>query len=311
LIGKIPNGHDGLTSIFDGNPISCEFDFSIQPLQGYGNPAKSTGGWLSSFPIFEPHWQITIADALATGYVNWNSTMYNFTDAKFYAEKNWGQSLPSKWYWTQCNAFDGHPNLSVTAGGGIRTLPLGQQESLGMISIHYRDKFYEAVPWTGIMSWNVSTWGTWILYGRSAESSNNPFEVLVEYKVEDDNDGLIFRAPTPKDGMVYFCKDTFEANCTLSLWELELVGDSNEKHYHRIEPPIIDRATSSQGGAEIGGGPWWTSWSDTSKLKQIIKLLLNIPNKMSTKTSSIRSWVRSRLRNSRSTNTQQSKIESA
>lgn len=98
-------------------------------------------GWLSSFPVFEPHWQVTIADALATGSVIWNGTKYAFENQPFYAEKNWGDALPSKWYWTQCNSFDNNEDeLSVTGGGGIRKLPFGREEELGMIAVHYKGR---------------------------------------------------------------------------------------------------------------------------------------------------------------------------
>lgn len=50
----------------------------------------STAGWLASFPVFEPHWQITMAHARASGSVSWNGTTYEFEDAPFYGEKNWG-----------------------------------------------------------------------------------------------------------------------------------------------------------------------------------------------------------------------------
>ena len=45
---------------------------------------KSTAGWLASYSIFEPHWQITMADAKATGSVIWNGTKYEFDNAPFY-----------------------------------------------------------------------------------------------------------------------------------------------------------------------------------------------------------------------------------
>ncbi len=51
----------------------------------------STAGWLASFPVFEPHWQITMAHSRASGSINWNGTTYKFDDAPFYGEKNWGK----------------------------------------------------------------------------------------------------------------------------------------------------------------------------------------------------------------------------
>ena len=112
-----------------------------------------------------------MADARATGSIIWNDKIYSFKNAPFYAEKNWGAALPEKWIWTQCNTFEGHfrndePPLSVTAGGGIRKIPLGQKESLGMLSVHYNGTFYEAVPWNGDMEWDVAKWGSWKFLGR-------------------------------------------------------------------------------------------------------------------------------------------------
>ena len=312
-------GHDGSKGgVLDGQGIegSVEFDFEVDPdsVCGYGGyttdtsakassknatipkqdthaaaKQKSTGGWLSSFPVFEPHWQVTIADALASGSVNWNGTEYKFKDQPFYAEKNWGDALPSKWYWTQCNSFDGYEGeLSVTAGGGVRKLPLGKEEELGMVAIHYKGQFYEAVPWKGNVEWNVSTWGEWNLYGDRLEETINygsngartpratpPFAAEIRYRCDPKElPGLVFRAPTPKQGMVPFCRDTFEADCELTLWELKRNEATNE--FEKVEPPIIDRATSKEGGAEIGGGPWWSEWQGKSKLKPVVKALLNI-----------------------------------
>jgi Tocopherol cyclase len=106
LRGRV-RGRDGTKHGILDEPFdlrSCEFDVSIKPVCGWGGTAstqqKSTAGWLSSFPVFEPHWQITLADARASGSVTWNNQTFTFIDAPFYAEKNWGAALPRKWYGT-------------------------------------------------------------------------------------------------------------------------------------------------------------------------------------------------------------------
>mmetsp|Transcript_18719 Transcript_18719/g.38730 ORF Transcript_18719/g.38730 Transcript_18719/m.38730 type:complete len:514 (-) Transcript_18719:97-1638(-) len=275
LLGRV-NGHDGtLGGVLDGQgiPGHCEFDFTVDPVCGWGS-AKSTGGWLSHFSVFEPHWQVTMADGNATGRVTWHNKTYDFSNAKFYAEKNWGAALPSKWYWTQCNSFDGYQQLSVTAGGGVRGIPFGGKESLGMVCVHYNNVFYEATPWTGEMQWNVTTWGSWELSGKSIYG-DRPFEAKVSYQVDpEESPGLVFRAPTPDEGMVYFCRDTFDAHTKLTLWEL----DKTPRGFVRKPgPPLIDGATSRQGGAEVGGGPWWDTWTATSKVSKPILALLRFP----------------------------------
>jgi Tocopherol cyclase len=96
LKGRI-DGKDGTVGdILDdsGERFKCEFDIAVQPIVGWGGTQpeeqKSTAGWLASFPVFEPHWQILLADARASGRVVWKNTTYHFQDVPFYAEKNWG-----------------------------------------------------------------------------------------------------------------------------------------------------------------------------------------------------------------------------
>jgi tocopherol cyclase len=282
FLGRL-RGHDGTRGeIIENNSeiLDCDFDFTIDPICGWGGATvsnqKSTAGWLSSFPIFEPHWQVTLSDAKATGSVTWKGLRYSFCNARFYAEKNWGAALPRKWYWTQCNSFLGYDQLSVVAGGGIRKIPFGNEESLGMVSCHYNGTLYEAVPWLGGMSWDVGTWGTWNLRGNST-LGEHPFEIVVSYKCDPvTTPGLVFRAPTPDEGLVRFCRDTFEAECTLSLWLLEW-DDLLQRYVRRAGPPLIDNAMSTQGGAEIGGGPWWDDWKGEARLKKPIKVLLRLP----------------------------------
>ena len=278
----------------ENSVLTCDFDFTIEPICGWGgakaNEQKSTAGWLSSFPIFEPHWQITMADARATGTVTWKGMDYTFTDAPFYAEKNWGAALPRKWYWTQCNSFENYEHqLSVVAGGGIRKVPFGKEEALGMVSCHYNGTLYEAVPWLGGMSWEVSTWGNWSLRGNST-LCDNPFEVEVMYQCNPmSTPGLIFRAPTPDEGLVRFCRDTFEADCTFTLWLLKWDGEL-QRFVRQDGPPLINRAKSSQGGAEVGGGPWWDDWKGEARLKKPIKALLQLPYHF----QRVRKWIRGR-----------------
>ena len=292
LQGRL-RGHDGTAGgrILDeqGAEAECSFDMEVSPLSGWGDDAdvgggsssslpqqRSTAGWLASYAVFEPHWQVTMADGRAKGAVQWKGTTYEFADAPFYAEKNWGGEFPSRWYWVQCNAFEGYDRLSVTAGGGTRKIPFGQTESLGMVSVHYEGKFYEAVPWTGEMEWDVDPWGRWALRGRCI-SGDRRFEVDVLATLDPEKmPGVTLRAPTKDDGLTYYCRDSFSAATTLTLWELRY--DEDMKDYVRVDgPPVIDCARSQQGGVEVGGGPWWDTWRGQSKMKQPMKGLVRFP----------------------------------
>lgn len=72
LQGKV-RGHDGsLGGIYAGQgvPLDCDFDMKITPLSGWGSDQgeqRSTAGWLASYSVFDPHWQVTMADGRATG----------------------------------------------------------------------------------------------------------------------------------------------------------------------------------------------------------------------------------------------------
>ena len=98
-----------------GSDHSCRWHYSIQPVYGWGDKGgnqQSTAGWLSFLPIFEPGWQILTAHGLATGWIEWNGDRYEFTNAPAYCEKNWGGAFPQKWFWLNCNSFDGEPDLA-------------------------------------------------------------------------------------------------------------------------------------------------------------------------------------------------------
>eukprot|EP00984_Skeletonema_dohrnii_P007999 scaffold2944_cov155-Skeletonema_dohrnii-CCMP3373.AAC.16 len=306
LQGRL-DGHDGtLGGVKSNQGVAgkAEYDISLRPVAGWGQypPLSSqlqhqnettstkqtysqfsTAGWLAKFPVFEPHWQITMAHARATGSLNWNGTVYEFKDAPFYGEKNWGGAFPTKWYWSQCNSFDDYPDLSFTAGGGIRILPFSflpgkRTETLGLIGIHYQGSFYEFVPWTSESEWEVDPWGTWKFRGRCTDNKGGKqYEADIVVTTEEDVPGVLLRAPTKDEGMQYFCRDSGFGNAVVSLWEME--WDDNARDYIRSpnKPPLIDKATSRQCTVEVGGGPWWTTWKVKSQMSPILKKLIRLP----------------------------------
>lgn len=231
--------HEG--KLKEPNRNFCEWQYSIQPVYGWGNSGKSqqsTAGILSSMQIFEPGWQILIAHGLATGWINWNGKIYNFTNAPAYSEKNWGGAFPTKWFWMNCNAFDNEPDLALTAGGGKRGV-LWWIESVAMIGIHYKGKFYEFVPWNAEVNWCINPWGYWEMQARSDD-----YTVIV--KAMTDLPGQPLRAPT-QNGMVFTCRDTMRGNVMLEL------RDRKNR--------LILEATSDLCGVEVGGEPWDEIWA--------------------------------------------------
>ena len=229
--------------IYDpGSDRACRWQYAIGPVYGWGNNGEkqqSTAGWLSSLPIFEPGWQIFMAHGLATGWIEWSGKRYEFTNAPAYGEKNWGGAFPQKWFWINCNSFDGEPDLALTAGGGRRGV-LWWMESVALICLHYRGKFYEFVPWNSEVYWDIKPWGSWQMLARNSE-----FEI--ELTATTDLPGTLLRAPT-QQGLIFACRDTMLGEVSLQL------------RSHRGKSQLILEAHSSLGGLETGGEPWDKPW---------------------------------------------------
>lgn len=221
----------------------CRWQYEIQPLLGWGNRGniqQSTASWLSFLQIFEPGWQILMAHGLASGWIDWNGKVYEFTKVPAYGEKNWGGAFPRRWFWVNCNSFEGEPDLALTAGGGRRGV-LWWMESVAMIGLHYRGKFYEFAPWNAKVDWNIQPWGKWEL-----QAKNEQYEV--ELTGTTDLSGTLLRAPT-ENGLAFCCRDTMQGQLHLQLTEL---SSGNKK--------IILADHSFLCGLEIGGEPWDSAW---------------------------------------------------
>ncbi len=229
---------------FPTERFPCRWFYQIRPDYGWGNakgPQRATAGWLSYLPIFEPGWQVLMALGRATGWIEWQGKKYQFENAPAYAEKNWGQSFPSRWFWLQANAFTSMPDLAVTAAGG-RRLILGITEDVAMVGIHYQGRFYEFVPGHATLHWRVSPWGHWWL---RAENSQHWVEILGH----TEQAGTWVYTPT-RQGLQPICRDTTAGHLQLTL------GQQGGK--------VILQAKTEQAGLEIGGGPWDQAWEKSA-----------------------------------------------
>ncbi|MBD2251070.1 tocopherol cyclase family protein [Nostoc parmelioides] len=224
----------------------CRWRYEIQPIYGWGNQdgiQQSTAGWLSFLQIFEPGWQILMAHGLATGWIDWNGKIYQFQNAPAYGEKNWGGAFPEKWFWLNCNSFDGEPDLALTAGGGRRGV-LWWMESVAMIGLHYQGKFYEFVPWNSKVEWNIQPWGRWQMRAKNLDYE-------VELTGTTHLPGTDLRAPTVQ-GLQYCCRDTMQGKLDVELRQMR--GEN---------PLVILKAHSYLCGLEIGGDSWSNSWQSS------------------------------------------------
>jgi len=231
--------HQG--SLQEPSGASAQWEYRIQPVYGWGKATgqqQSTAGWLSSLQIFEPGWQILMAHGLATGWIEWHGDRYEFENAPAYSEKNWGGAFPQKWFWLNCNSFEGEPDLALTAGGGRRGV-LWWMESVAMIGLHYRGTFYEFAPWNAQVHWEIQPWGHWRMWAENSQFT-------VELTGTTDLPGTALRAPTA-DGLVFACRDTMLGHITLRLTD-------RQRHTTLLE------AYSDRGGLETGGAPWNGVW---------------------------------------------------
>ena len=216
--------------------------YATESVYGWGRPHRpqqSTAGWLSQFQIFEPGWQVLMAHGLATGWIEWQGKRYPFTHAPAYSEKNWGGSLPQKWFWLHCNAFD-RADLTLTAGGGRRQV-ITWMEEVAMVGIHYQGQFYEFVPWNATLRWHIAPWGSWCLRAERPD-------YVVELSGHTDRPGTPLRTPT-QEGLIFRCRETAHGHLSLTLW--------------RKRGPTLTlelMAQSHQASLETGGGPWEEDW---------------------------------------------------
>ncbi|MEB3336227.1 MAG: tocopherol cyclase family protein [Leptolyngbyaceae bacterium] len=227
---------------------TARWHYTIEPVYGWGNSQQlqqSTAGYLSYLPIFEPGWQILMAHGWATGWIEWRGIRHEFTQAPAYAEKNWGGAFPEKWFWLNCNCFEGEPDLALTAGGGRRSV-LGWMESVAMIGLHYQGKFFEFVPWNSQVDWEISPWGYWHMTAQ-----NSQFQI--ELTGTTDLPSTSVRTPT-QQGLAFTCRDTLNGHLTLTL---------QERHGQTLRPLL--QAQSHLCGLEVGGGPWENSWKSSSR----------------------------------------------
>jgi len=250
---------------------SCRWSYTTRPVTGWGGTRaaeqRSTAGWAAALPVFEPHWQVCMSHGLATGWVEWGGERFEFADAPAYAEKNWGGQFPEKWFWAQCNAFDGHPGLALTAGGGRRGLlgVPGLKEDVAMVGVHHEGRFYGVLPSDdgASVTWRVAPWGEWEVQAQSATA-------FVQLRATcAPGAGTLLRAPTAEGGMVPFCKDTFAGSVVLTV--REVTGDG------RFGRTVVDGARSDACALEVGGGPWWEAWEAEAAMKEPLKSAVRLP----------------------------------
>jgi len=70
-------------------------------------------GFFRFFPLMECKHSVTSMDHNVTGHIQINDLEINFENAKGYIEGDRGRSFPRKYFWAQCNLFNGAGDLSI------------------------------------------------------------------------------------------------------------------------------------------------------------------------------------------------------
>uniref|UniRef100_A0A6M2EGC4 Tocopherol cyclase n=1 Tax=Populus davidiana TaxID=266767 RepID=A0A6M2EGC4_9ROSI len=199
-------------------------------------------------------------------WIEWEGERFEFKDAPSYSEKNWGGAFPRKWFWLQCNVFEGTSGeVTLTAAGGVRQLPgpAGSEihENAALIGVHSDGIFYEFVPWNGVVNWEVSPWGYWHM---SAENEKH----LVELEARAKDLGTPILAPTVEAGLAPACIDTCSGVLKLQMWERRQDGTRGK---------VILKVTSDMAAVEVGGGPWFTNWKGKTSAPELLRRALRVP----------------------------------
>ena len=222
----------------------ARWDYQITPVYGWGqgdSPPLATTGWLSYLPWLEPGWQVLMAHGLATGWAEWQDQRYEFTAAPVYAEKNWGGAFPERWFWIQCNAFDGSTDLALTAVGARRQL-LGQPQTVGMIGLHWQGQALILTTLHHSLRWSVQPWGHW-----SMTAYNHRYRVVLQGIAAAPP--VQVRVPTHQ-GLQFACWDTTHGQVEVTVW----------RRSPKAADTLMLNATSHLAGLEVGGTGWETPW---------------------------------------------------
>ena len=104
-------------------------------------------GWYAWVPRMECYHGVLSLDHGLSGSLSAGSASYDFRDGRGYIEKDWGQSFPSGWVWTQSNHFS-TPGVCLTAS--IAMIPwIGRAFPGFIIGLYRHGTLYRFATYTG------------------------------------------------------------------------------------------------------------------------------------------------------------------
>lgn len=215
----------------DGVTLELRFADSFKWPKAIGG-----GGVFSVLPFLNQYWHPYRLGGTAAGTIVAGAERWPLTDAKVYAERNWGAGFPDRWWWGEAHDFPGEDLAVVFTGGILRLGPISHP--VGGVVVRRGQRVIRITPPAIVES--ALEHDRWIIRARSPR-----------YQVDLDGDGAGLEAhilPVPLPAERRNVDTDFE----------HLAG--------RLRCVVRDRgkvavdATSALAGLEIGSLPGINPW---------------------------------------------------
>jgi len=148
-IGKSSFSMDRLKLDIDQAGNSARADLSFENIIPWPISLLSPGvmGWYGFVPFMECYHGILSFNHRIKGWFEINGRRIDFNNGKGFAEKDWGESMPSSWIWAQTNHFK-EPEASLFVS--VAKIPwLGSFFTGFIAGLYLRGKIYRFATYTG------------------------------------------------------------------------------------------------------------------------------------------------------------------
>jgi hypothetical protein len=205
------------------------WDLALEPVEIW----TDTMGALTNHNRLPINWYVGALRGRADGVIEWNGERFEFTDAEFFQDKNWGDVFPPSYVWLQSSSFDDPNGAFAFAGGPIGGLPVG------MFVWRDGDTLHEARSQDG---------DTWIAIAPEPENERVTV-TITRAKRQFVLTGLFWRddpvtlpAPAPA-GFLPYSQMAIAGRVQIELFE------RNEWDWE-----LVKKTAAEPAGVEIGGG---------------------------------------------------------
>ncbi len=132
----------------EGNSVKA--DLSFENIIPWPVSLLSPGvmGWYGFVPFMECYHGVLSFNHRIKGWFEINGQRMDFNNGKGFAEKDWGESMPSSWIWLQTNHFS-EPEASLFVS--VAKIPwLGSFFTGFIAGLYLRGKIYRFATYTGV-----------------------------------------------------------------------------------------------------------------------------------------------------------------